>query len=481
MFFFAAEAETLSKHISSYRSSCEIPPFIVTDLENGPGEMILGSQRFPQLMGFGQADSAELAYAVGEATASEAVACGFDWTFSPVVDPAVHPDSPVVSARSPGQRPEQVIKIAGAYMRGLQDGGMMATIKHFPGDGFGTYDQHLTTPVNPLPAEQWREGPGKAFRELIEAGAMAVMPGHIALPAFDSPDGRGLYPPATVSRRLLQDLLRGELGFEGLIVSDAVNMGGLVGYMNYYDACAAALESGCDMLLFPRIDEVFYAEMERRHAEGKLSRETLLDRACRVLSLKEQLGLTSGDTPERARPDSADTARLAERAVAESLTLVRDREGLVPLALDRGTRVLHVAIMNKADQYRDLYARIRAELERCCDRVDQWVDPGPDKLFRAAESGTYDLILCSIGSRQDYGLNVARLHGEVARNMMGGWMKLGTPVLFVSHFHPFVHKEYEASIDALINTYGDIECTARLLIEAIAGRTAIRRELAAHD
>ncbi|BBI32796.1 glycoside hydrolase family 3 protein [Cohnella abietis] len=481
MFFFAGEEEPLSAEISSFRSTCEIPPFIVTDLENGPGEMIHGSQRFPQMMGFGQADSTELVYEIGKSTALLAGACGFNWNFSPVVDLAVHPDSPVVSGRSAGQRSEQVIKIAGAYMRGLQDTGMMATIKHFPGDGSDTYDQHLTTPVNPLSMEEWHDGPGRVFKELIEAGAMAVMPGHIALPAYDKPDERGLYPPATVSRPLLQDLLRGELDFQGLIVSDAVNMGGLVGYMNYYDACAAALESGCDMLLFPHIDERFYVEMERRHAEGKLSRETLLDRASRVLSLKEQMGLMAGNLPEHTRPNRVEMAQLAERVTKESLTLVRDREGLVPFPLRRGMRVLHVVIMNKADQYRDLYARIHAELERYCDNVDQWVDPGPDKLFHAAISGTYDLILCSIGSRQDYGLNVARLHGEVARNMMGGWMRLGTPVIFVSHFHPFVHKEYEAPIDTLINTYGDIEFTARLLIDAIAGQFEIRRQLSAHD
>ncbi|MFF2479990.1 glycoside hydrolase family 3 protein [Paenibacillus sp. NPDC058071] len=481
MFFFAGEAESLSEQVSSFHSTCAIPPFIVSDLENGPGEMIHGSQRFPQMMGFGQTDSEELVYTIGQSTALVAGASGFNWNFSPVVDLAGHPDSPVVSGRSAGQRPEQVIKIAGAYMRGLQDNGMMATIKHFPGDGFDTYDQHLTTPVNPLSKEEWRKGPGRVFKELIEAGAMAMMPGHIALPAFDQPDERGLYPPATVSKPLLQQLLREELDFQGLIVSDAVNMGGLVGYMNYYDALAAALESGCDMLLFPHIDERFYVEMERRYSEGKLSRETLLDRASRVLSLKEQMGLMDGSLPTITPPDREELARLAERAVAESLTLVRDREGLVPFPLRPGMRVLHAVIMNKADQYGDLYDRIRTELERYCDHVDQWVDPGPDKLFHTAISGTYDLILCSIGSRQDYGLNVARLHGEVARNMMGGWMRVGTPVIFVSHFHPFVHQEYEASIDTLINTYGDIDITARLLIDAIAGQAPIRRQLAAHD
>lgn len=483
IFFFSGDKEVLNEEIETFRSVCEIPPLIVTDLENGPGEMIQGSQRFPHMMGISQTNSPELAYEIGRAAALEARQIGYNWTFSPVVDQAINPDSPVVSSRSAGQRPEQIIKIAGAYMRGLQDNGMMATIKHFPGDGYDTLDQHLTTPVNRLSQEEWLQGPGRIFRELIESGAMAVMPGHIALPAFDSPDERGIYPPATISSALLQDLLREELGFQGLIVTDAMEMGGIAGFMNYYDACAAALEGGCDMLLFPRIDERFYLEMERRYNEGMLTRSTLIERASRVLSLKEQMGLFAADSSQvgdREQPDRNAISRLAERAVAESLTLVRDRAALIPFPLKRETRVLHVVIMNNFDRYTDLYDRIKYELEKCSDHVDQWVDPGPEKLFSAALPGTYDLILCSIGSRQDYGLNVTRLHGEVARNMMGGWTKLGTPVIFVSHFHPFVHKEYTASIDTMINTYGDIECTASLLVAAITGDRQIRRELVAH-
>jgi len=94
---------------------------------------------------------------------------------------------------------------------------------------------------------------------------------------------------------------------------------------------------------------------------------------------------------------------------------------------------------------------------------------------------TFDLILCSIGNQANYGLNVARLHGEVARNMMKGWSKLGTPVIFVSHFHPFVHKEYPHSIDTIINTYGDIECTTAQLIKAITGSQPLQHTLYAHD
>lgn len=482
MFFHPTKQEELEKQIEKFRSKCIIPPFIVSDLECGAGNMVLGATKFPYMMSLGQANSPELAYEVGAIAAKEAGALGYNWTFSPVADLAYDPDSPVVSMRSAGKDPEQAAKIVSGYMRGLQDHGMMATIKHFPGDGYGTFDQHLTTPVNPLSKEEWRRGPGKMFQDLIHDGAMAVMTGHISLPAFDEIDeATGFYPPATISRKLLGDLLRGELGFEGLIVSDAVEMGGLVGYMNYFDACALALENGCDVLLFPRMDDIFYREMEQRLETGMLSLDTLKDRARRIVSLKLQLGFMNEGRPAVEAPDPIRHRETAKEVAAQSITVVRDRKQLIPYPITRGTRVLHVAIMNYADRYAELYDRMKQEIGKYTDQVTQWIDPGADKLYQAMCDHAYDLVICSIGSKLSYGLNVVRLHDEVARNMMSGWTKLGTPIIFISHYHPFVHKEYEHSIDTIINTYGDIDCTAAYVIEGIFGERSLKRILHAHE
>ncbi len=480
MFFHPMERDLLEREIAAFKAKCDIPPFIVSDLETGAGHMVIGATKFPYMMGLSQTNSEELAYEVGAIAAKEAGELGYNWTFSPVADLAYDPDSPVVGMRSAGMEPEHATKIVSAYMRGLQDNGMMATIKHFPGDGYGSYDQHLTTPVNPLDKEQWRSGPGKIFRDLIDDGAMAVMPGHISLPSFDEVDvATGVCPPATVSKRLLVDLLREELGFEGLVVTDALEMGGLVGYINYYDGCALALENGCDILLFPRMDELFYKEMLTRVESGMLSLDTLRNRASRVISLKEQLM----EKPRPAViPDQARNQQIAREVAARSITIVRDRQGIIPFSPGkRLSKVLHVVIMNNHERYMDLYARIKIELGRYSDHVEQLLDPGPDRLYQAMHTGGFDLVICSIGSELSYGLNVVRLHGEVARNMMGGWTKLGKPIIFISHYHPFVHKEYEVSIDTIINTYGDIDCTVEYVMEGIFGDRQLNRSLYAHN
>jgi len=229
--------EQVRARTAALRAVCRVPPLCTADLECGVGRGVPGLTVFPDLMGLGANDSEELAYAVGKVTALEGRCVGINVSLSPCVDVAALPDSPVVSTRSAGRDLERVIRTARGYLRGLQAHGVSATLKHFPGDGYTSFDQHLTTVDIPLDMPAWWRGPGRVYRELIAAGARAVMAGHIALPAYDRKDPRlGLYPPATLSRRLLTDLLRGELGFEGLIISDAMGMAGVAGFAPPFEA-----------------------------------------------------------------------------------------------------------------------------------------------------------------------------------------------------------------------------------------------------
>jgi beta-N-acetylhexosaminidase len=488
--------EKIASQTQALRAACEspplsIPPFCTADLECGPGRAVLGTSEFPDFMGLGANDSEELAYEVGRATALEARSVGLNWTFSPCVDLAELADSPVVSTRSAGRQVERVIRVARGYLRGLQDYGVVATLKHFPGDGHATFDQHLTTVQNPLSRADWWQGPGRVYRELIEAGAKTIMSGHIALPAFDQPDARGLFPPATVSPRLLTDLLRGELGFAGLLVSDAMGMGGVAGFVPPFEAYWRFLEAGGDCVLFARVTERrFYPELERALLEKILSERTLYDRAARILQFKHDQGLlvlgAAGPQPVQAPPpavdsvaidsvaiDSAAHASLARRVADGAVTLVRDREGLLPFSLQRSTRVLHVVLASPSypqyEEQREAYTALTAALgERCL--VEELNDPGPHALFERVDQ--FDLVICSIGAATSWGVSVARLHGPICRNLMEGWMRLGTPVVFVNHIHPFVHLEFDALMDCVINTYRSLPCTGERIVRGLTGEQA---------
>jgi beta-N-acetylhexosaminidase len=468
--------DVVAARIERLNAASDVPPLCTADLECGPGNM-LGLTAFPDLMALGANDSEPLAYEVGRVTALEGRSLGLHWTFSPCVDIAALPDSPVVSTRSAGRSVERVVKTCRGYMSGLEDHGMLATLKHFPGDGYTTFDQHLTTVQSPLAMDEWWQGPGEVYRQLIDAGAKTVMAGHIALPAYDQPDRElGLCPPATLSRRLLTDLLRGELGFEGLVVSDAMGMGGVAGFMNPFESYARFLEAGGDCVLFARVtDPRFYEEMEGLVQKGLLREETVYARVTRMLALKEDLGLLDDRSPP-SMFDASSHATLAERVVDGSVTLVRDRTGVLPRVLTLSTRVLHIVVASDYEVHKAAYDGLSRALARRCS-VDTWVDPGPQRVFEHLRNHDLDLVVCSIGAASSWGVNVVRLHGPVARNLMEGWMRLGTPVIFVSHFHPYVHLEYDALMDCVINTYKSLEISGERVVRGITGEAPFTGKL----
>lgn len=473
IFLHGTKQEERDEILARMAPACPVPPFVVADIEAGPGdlpkELDLG---FGCMLSNGLANDPALTRALGEATGKLSRSRGFNWALGPCVDLCADHDSPMVSVRSAGRDPARVAAITSAFATGMQAGGLVATAKHFPGDGFGTYDQHLTTVVNPLDRDAWLAGPGAVFQKLIDDGVMSIMPGHISLPAFDEPDAlNGLHPPASISRRLLTDLLRHEMGFAGLIVSDAVNMTGFCGWMNYYDACARFLEAGGDMVLFAKVDERYLQEMERCLREGKLSEATLRERATRIIAVKEMIGLL--DTPATPAPAvdpaSLNLPALAARLASGSVGVLRDRHGLLPLRITKTSRILHLVVYNEYTQHKERLDYFASLLREHSEQVTEWVDPGCDKLFLAARDREFDLIICSVGGSVQYGANVVRLHGPVARNMMYGWMQLGVPTVFVAHHHPFIHREYPAAVDCAVATCNSTKYSLRHLVRGLLG------------
>jgi beta-N-acetylhexosaminidase len=315
--------------------------------------------------------------------------------------------------------------------------------------------------------DEWWRGPGKIYRELIAAGAKTVMAGHLGFGAYDEKDPKlSLYPPATLSRRLMTDLLRGELGFEGLLVSDAMGMGGVAGFMQPFESYARFLEAGGDCVLFARTnDSRFEAEMQRCLSQGLLGEATLYDRAERMLTFKEDLGLLDG-RPDPVAFDPGEHQRLALRVARGAPALVRDREGTLPVALSRESRVLHVVVAADYAERQACYAAITQALSARA-QVEELVDPGPHALFQRVTD--FDLVVCSASAVPSWGVSVARLHGPLCRNLMEGWMRMGTPVVFVSHVHPFLHEEFDPLMDCVVNLFGSVEASGERLVAGLTG------------
>ncbi|WP_374283070.1 glycoside hydrolase family 3 protein [Novosphingobium sp.] len=332
----------------------KVPPIFSGDIEGGMISYPFATA-VPNLMGIAAMDDLALTADVVRLVARESRALGYDWSFGPVVDINAEFRSAIVGTRSFGSDQARIAEQARTYVRVLQEEGVAACAKHWPGDGFDERDQHLVTSVNPLGMERWHETFGTLYKDLIDGGVMTVMSAHIALPAYirslHPEAGRDAFAPAALSRELNLDLLRGELGFDGLIVSDATGMGGMTGWMERSRAVPTVIESGCDMFLFSRNPVQDFQFMLQGLRTGLLSEQRLQDAVERILTLKAKLGLHLRKPDERILPleelgdrlRSAAHQATAQEAAGRSVTLVKDTENLLPLDPQRHQRVVVIA------------------------------------------------------------------------------------------------------------------------------------------
>jgi beta-N-acetylhexosaminidase len=331
----------------------EIPPFICGDIEGG-SHGSAAMLHFPNQLGLAAANDIDLSRRLLEAVCAEAKALGFNWSFTPVIDVNQATASAIVGTRSYGSDPAKIIAQALAHVGVLQANGIAATAKHWPGEGYDARDQHLVTTINPLAPRDWEAVFGRLYRGLIDADVMSVMSAHIALPAYAAKHGvsEGLerYRPASVSRLLNQTLLRGELGFNGLITSDATPMAGFGSWAPRAIAAPEAVESGCDVFLFSPDEARDFGFMMDALRDRRLSEQRLEDAVTRILGLKAALGLHRRSLDERLPPLDAATGAinspahraLAREAAARSITLVKDTGPNLPLDPRRHRRVVIV-------------------------------------------------------------------------------------------------------------------------------------------
>ena len=321
--------------VEEYQKASELPLLFQQDYESGVG--LQGMTPFPKEMALGAANSPELAYKYGKSVALECRSLGINWVLHPVADLNMNPLNPIVNTRSVSDNPEKAVCLLSEQIKGLQDNSVAATIKHFPGDGVDYRDQHLMTTVNSLSEEMWKQYHGKVFAELIKKGVACIMPGHITLPFYQKEKINGYLPPATLSHELLTGLLKKEMHFNGVVVSDAMTMAGFRGwYKNDLEGQVASFLAGVDILLWPSYE--YMDTVEVRIQRGEIPMERLDDAVRRVWAMKERFGLLNKNR-ELIRPVSAEEKaeiREAAKEITErSITLVRDEDHKLPLSLEK--------------------------------------------------------------------------------------------------------------------------------------------------
>lgn len=330
--------EEIEKYTEIVNKYTKVPVIVSADLENGPGSGVVGEVVFPDPMSWGATDDESLIEKAGKVTGEIGRANGVHWNFAPIVDINYNKDNPVTNIRAISDSPEQVAKIAGAYVRGMQENGMMiAGCKHFPGDGMDDRNQHFCTTVNTLSKEEWLNTYGYVYKKMFEAGTASVMVGHIALPAVEDNIDPVLGPkPGTLSYNIMTKLLRDELGFEGCIVSDAMAMVGACSMCAIDDLAVEFVKGGGDMILFAR-EADFYC-VKKAAELGEIKKERLTDALYRILKMKAKAGLL--DASPKTVSVSYDAKEIAREIAEKSVKIERNTEGNIPLKLKKGAKIL---------------------------------------------------------------------------------------------------------------------------------------------
>jgi beta-N-acetylhexosaminidase len=339
--------------INRMQDLAKIPLLITADFEGGVGYQFRDATRLPRAMAIGATGDPDFALQAGRVAAEEGRALGVHVNFYPVVDVNNNPRNPIINIRSFGESVESVEKMAVAYIQGAHEGGMMATAKHFPGHGDTSEDTHLQLPTLTIDKARLEKVELPPFAAAIKSGVDSVMSAHIYFPALEPEKGL----PATLSKNILTGLLRGELKFNGLIFTDAMDMRGVTSSFPPDVAALRAVEAGVDfVLLSPDVPAAFNA-LKKALETGALNEDRINQSVERILRAKARMGLQRDRFTNITRLDSMIATKphlKVARDIAENaITLIKDDKNVLPLKMQPSDRVLILNIYDSATGWRE--------------------------------------------------------------------------------------------------------------------------------
>ena len=457
------------KTLAQYIDNAKIPILITSDFENGCGSMLKGLTPFPYLMGLGATNSEEIAYNYGKATALEARSVGSNWTFSPIADLNINKRNPLINVRGIGDNPDHAIRLLKQVVRGMQENGLAACAKHFPGDGLDYRDQHIVTTNNDLSFDEWKKLSGRVFQELIDDGVYSIMAGHITLPDYQKEIfSNGMKLPATLSHELITNLLKKEMGYKGVVVTDALDMGGFLGwYKTKRRAQIESFKAGCDMMLWP--DTHYVDDMVEAVENGYIPMERLDDAVTRILEMKEKLGMFEQDRHAiKLTKEDRDFIRKTQQETAEhSLTLIRDQGNFFPMTTEKFKKIAVLPVTHHKPALEEAEL-LCAELRGKGFEVDCYED-----MFSASEIEKvveeYDLVIYALFSRPFRPMGFLDFMYPEA-NKVGHCCKWGVEKTMVISFgSPYFGNQYFERAVTYVNAYSMLSPSVKAFVKAAVG------------
>jgi len=473
-----AEPYAVAAFINRMQRLAKTPLMVSGDFERGASMRVDGTTVFPHAMAFGATGDPAYSRYEGEITAREARALGVQWLYYPVADVNNNPDNPIINIRSFGENPEAVAAQVVAFVQGAhadKKNYALATVKHFPGHGDTAVDSHMNMPTITADRDRLNRIELVPFKAAIDAGVDSVMTAHIAVPALSPPD-----LPSTLSPAILTDLLKKDLGFKGIVVTDALEMAGIAKGFSTGDAAVRALEAGADVLLMPTDPDAAIKAVAAAVQSGRLTRQRIQESLIKVLSAKEKVGLDKKRFADlEAISDVVDSPEANEKAqeIAEhAVTLVRNNSNMIPLAAPDKACYVIMPESRFGSEGQAYTQELRKTVARAT--VATWdatlsrqqLDEAVGKL-----SGCESYVVAAFTSVGAYRGTVGMLGGELP-HALDALVATGKPVALIALGNPYVLRNF-GNVTSYLATFSNVAPCEIAAVRAVLGQIPIRGRL----
>jgi beta-N-acetylhexosaminidase len=469
-----AQIRALTGSLQKIARGLDLPLLLIAADQEGGQLMAFGDGTpLPGNMALGATRSPALARKAGEVLGREMAALGINVDYAPCVDVNLNPHNPVVGTRSFGEDPQAVAALGSAMIEGIQSQGVAATAKHFPGHGDTSSDSHHGLPCIPHSADRLRSVELPPFQEAMRAGVKLIMTAHLALPAFDGPDA----PPATLSKNILSDLLRRDLGFDGVVVTDAMDMHAIrQGELLREDALRAA-QAGADLLLItsdPQDWTRAYEALLQGAQSGQLAQADLQASLDRISRLKNWL-TENATAPDLSVIQCAEHMRVASEIAEKSITLVRDEKKYLPIKLEAGKRIAVIVPVPQDLTPADTSSYIQPKLAESIREVHAQTDefkipyaPGVQETASVLEQvRNYDLVVMG---------TINACAEEKQAEFVRQLLQMGKPVILIAMRLPYDLSAFPQA-PAYVCTYSILEPSMRAVAKALFGHSMMTGHL----
>ncbi|AMB99193.1 beta-hexosaminidase [Aerococcus urinaehominis] len=499
-----SNAATVYEQNRILQENSKVPVLIAANTEAGGDGAAVDGTYIGHEVKIAATDDPKYAYEMGRIAGVEAAAIGCNMSFAPIVDLQQDWRNPIISVRTWSDDPEKVLEMSKQYMKGISESGILATAKHFPGDGVDERDHHFSFAPNSLSVDEWMASYGKIYKGLIDEGLPAIMSGHIAFPAWVdkvNPEASlsEKYLPATLSREVLQDLLKGELGFNGAVITDASHMVAMTSALSRKDMLPTAIAAGCDLFLFFNDPDEDFQWMKEGYENGTITEERLHDALSRTLGLKASIGLHKKDPKELLAPKEEALAKIktdehvamAKEVADKAITLVKNNQpDIFPVTPERYEKVLLVLNEGVKGGFGQMIASkespvdlMKKAMEAKGFNVTVWENTEerimklPEEERAAAVANVYaqKQPISNLTDNYDLIINIAKIAAGTVQRVAWPASK-GTPdvpfyvnevpTIYVSVNHPFAIADVP-QVQTYINAYDDKEFNLEILVDKL--------------